>query len=54
MRLFDRPLPALATIFGTRLMQDLVDVTWDDAPLLERGIVPRSASDWINEQAGAA
>lgn len=54
MRLLDRPHPAMATIFGTGLMQDLLEVTWDDAPLLERGITPRSASDWIKEQARAA
>ena len=54
MRLLDRPNPAMATIFGTGLMQDLLEVTWDDAPLRERGITPRSASDWIQEQAGAA
>jgi len=35
-------------------MQDLLEVTWDDAPLRERGITPRSATDWIKEQAGAA
>lgn len=54
MRLLDRPSPAKATIFGTGLMQDLLAVTWDDAPLRERGITPRSASDWIKEQAWAA
>ena len=54
MRLLDRPNPAMATIFGTGLMQDLLEVTWDDAPLRERGITPRSASDWIKEQTGAA
>jgi hypothetical protein len=54
MRLLDRPSPAMATIFGTGLMQDLLTVTWDDAPLRERGITPRSASDWIKEQARAA
>jgi len=54
MRLLDLPNPAMATIFGTGLMQDLLEVTWDDAPLRARGINPRSASDWIKEQAGAA
>jgi uncharacterized protein YbjT (DUF2867 family) len=54
MRLLERPNPALATIFGTGLMQDLLEVTWDDVPLRERGITPRSATDWIKEQAGAA
>ena len=53
MRLLDRPQPALATIFGTGLMQDLLEVTWTDAPLRDRGITPRSASDWIKEQAEA-
>jgi len=53
MRLLDRAHPAMATIFGTGLMQDLLEVTWDDAPLRERGITPRSASDWIAEQARA-
>jgi uncharacterized protein YbjT (DUF2867 family) len=52
-RLLDRPSPAMATVFGTGLMQDLIEVTWDDAPLRERGITPRSASDWIKEQAAA-
>lgn len=54
MRLLDRPNPALATVFGTGLMQDVLEVAWDDAPLRERGITPRSASDWIREQARAA
>lgn len=54
MRLLDRPSPAMATVFGTGLMQDLLPVTWDDAPLLQRGINPRSASDWIKEQARGA
>jgi uncharacterized protein YbjT (DUF2867 family) len=52
MRLLDRPSPAMATVFGTGLMQDVLLVTWDDAPLRERGITPRSASDWIQQQAG--
>jgi len=51
MRLLDRPNPAMATIFGTGLMQDLIQVTWDDTPLRDRGITPRSASDWIQKQA---
>ena len=54
MRLLDRPAPAMATVFGTGLMQDLLHVTWDDGPLRERGITPRAASDWIREQARAA
>ena len=54
MRILDRPLPAVATVFGIGLMLDLLEVTWDDAPLRERGITPRSASDWIREQAGVS
>lgn len=54
MRLLDRPRPAMATIFGTGLMQDLLEVTWDDGPLRERAITPRSASEWIKQQAGSA
>ncbi len=53
MWLLDRPSPAMATIFGTGLMQDLLPVNWDDEPLRARGITPRSASDWIKEQAHA-
>jgi uncharacterized protein YbjT (DUF2867 family) len=41
VRLLDRPSPAMATIFGTGLMLDLLEVSWDDAPLRERGITPR-------------
>jgi len=54
MRLLARPQPATAAIFGTGVMQDLLQVTWDDAPLRERGITPRSASDWIKQQAAAS
>jgi len=42
---------ALATAFGAGLHQDTVEATWDDAPLRERGITPRSASDFLREQA---
>jgi len=54
MRLLRRPNPALATVFGLGLMMDLHEATWDDAPLRERGITPRPASDWIRDQAAAA
>lgn len=53
MKLLSRPNDALASIFGTGVMQDQIAVTWDDAPLRERGITPRSATDWINQQAGS-
>jgi uncharacterized protein YbjT (DUF2867 family) len=51
MRILARPSPAMATIFGTGLMLDLLPLTWDDAPLRDRGITPRAASEWILEQA---
>ena len=35
---------ALATVFGAGVHQDTVEATWDDAPLRQRGITPRSAS----------
>ena len=45
LRLLDRPNPAMATIFGTGLMQDLLEVT-RNAPLRQRGITPHSTTDW--------
>lgn len=51
MRILASPSPAMATIFGTGLMLDLLPLTWDDAPLRDRGITPRAASEWILEQA---
>jgi uncharacterized protein YbjT (DUF2867 family) len=50
IRLLNRRNDALASIFGTGLLQD-VEGTWDDGPLRERGIVPRPASDFLREQA---
>ena len=52
-RLLPRANDALASIFGTGLMQDLTPVTWDDSALTSRGISPRSATAWIEAQAGA-
>jgi uncharacterized protein YbjT (DUF2867 family) len=43
---------ALATAFAAGLHQDTVAATWDDAPLRERGITPRSPRDFLREQAG--
>jgi uncharacterized protein YbjT (DUF2867 family) len=42
---------ALASVLGAGLDQDTVEATWDDASLRERGITPRSASDFLREQA---
>lgn len=51
MRLLARPKPAVASILGTGLVMDLDPARWDDAPLRKRGIEPRSASDFIRQQA---
>jgi uncharacterized protein YbjT (DUF2867 family) len=50
IRVLGRRNPALASVFGAGLLQDLRPADWDDAPLRERGIVPRSATDYITEQ----
>jgi uncharacterized protein YbjT (DUF2867 family) len=52
-RILPRANDALASIFGTGLMQDLTPVTWDDGALTSRGISPRSATEWIAAQARA-
>lgn len=51
LRLLDKPNPALASVFGLGLLQDLVEAHWDDAPLREHGIEPRSVTDFLLEQA---
>jgi uncharacterized protein YbjT (DUF2867 family) len=53
IRILARPNDALASVFGTGLLQDLTTPRWDDAPLRERGIDPRSATAFIQEQARA-
>lgn len=53
MHILARPNDALASLFGAGLAQDLVESHWDDSPLRQRGITPRSASDFIKEQARA-
>jgi uncharacterized protein YbjT (DUF2867 family) len=50
MRVMNRPNQALASIFGAGLLQDLFEPHWDDAPLRERGITPRSATEFLEEQ----
>lgn len=42
---------ALASALGAGLHQDTVEATWDDAPLRERGITPRPASEFLRQQA---
>ena len=54
MRLARRRNDALASVFGTGVLQDLAPGDWDDAPLRDRGITPRPASDWIIQQTTAA
>jgi uncharacterized protein YbjT (DUF2867 family) len=44
---------AMASVIGLGIVMDESQITWDDAPLRERGITPRSATDWINQQATA-
>ena len=51
IRVLAKRYDALATAFAAGLHQDTVEATWDDAPLRERGITPRSASEFIREQA---
>ncbi|MBC9820435.1 SDR family oxidoreductase [Terrabacter sp. MAHUQ-38] len=51
IRVLTRRNDALASVFGAGLQQDVVEATWDDAPLRERGITPRSASDFLRQQA---
>jgi uncharacterized protein YbjT (DUF2867 family) len=50
-RLLNRPNDGLASILGLGLHMDLYDATWDDEPLRRRGITPRSATDFLREQA---
>ena len=54
IRLLAGRYDALATAFGAGLHQDTVEAMWDDTPLRERGITPRSASDFLREQARRA
>ena len=51
LRLLDRPNDALASIFGAGLHQDLVVADWDDSPFRVREITPRSATEWLEQQA---
>jgi uncharacterized protein YbjT (DUF2867 family) len=43
--------PALASVFGLGLLQDLGLARWDDTPLRERGIQARTATDFLRAQA---
>jgi uncharacterized protein YbjT (DUF2867 family) len=50
-RVLNRPNSALASVFGSGLLVDTVESRCDDAPLRQLGIEPRSATDFIREQA---
>lgn len=50
IRLLDKRNDALASAFGAGLLADTLPADWDDAPLRERGIEPKSASDFLREQ----
>jgi uncharacterized protein YbjT (DUF2867 family) len=51
IRLLNGRKDALASAFGAGLLQDLVEASWDDLPLRERGIGPTSASDFVTAAA---
>jgi uncharacterized protein YbjT (DUF2867 family) len=51
VRLLSGPNDALASVFGAGLLQDLNAADWDDEPLRQRGIKPRAASTYLQEQA---
>lgn len=50
-RLLARRNDALASALGAGVLQDVCQTRWDDKPLRDRGIVPRSASDFLRERA---
>ena len=53
MRLLDRRNEALASVLGTGLLLDMVEAAADDTPLREAGLIPRSATDFLQAQARA-
>jgi uncharacterized protein YbjT (DUF2867 family) len=53
MRVLARRRPALASVFGAGLLQDLLEARWDDSPLRERGIIPKPVREHIRAQLGA-
>lgn len=53
-RLAARPKPEAASLLGMALTADRVRGEWDDQPLRERGITPRSVSEAITSMAAAA
>ena len=53
MRLLARPNDALASVFGTGLLQDMGAGDWDDQPLQLRGIKARSVTDFLRDEAAS-
>ncbi|MBO1031047.1 NAD(P)H-binding protein [Tessaracoccus sp. SD287] len=53
IRLLERRKDALACVLGAGLLADIQEATWDEQPLLERGITPKSGRDFLREQSGA-
>ena len=51
IRLLNKRNDALASAFGAGLLQDIRAADWDDAALRERGIAPRSTSDYLRDEA---
>ncbi|MFP3578958.1 NmrA family NAD(P)-binding protein [Arthrobacter sp. SIMBA_036] len=51
VRLLNRRNDALSSLFGAGLLGDLREATWDDKPLRQRGINPKTARDFLREQA---
>jgi hypothetical protein len=48
-RLLRRRNPAIASVMGMSLSMDMTEVTFDDRPLRELGIEPRSTTEAIEE-----
>jgi uncharacterized protein YbjT (DUF2867 family) len=51
VRLLARRNDAMASVLAAGLHQDRVEARWDDGPLRQRGIMGRSATEYIEEQA---
>ncbi|MEV0289490.1 NAD(P)H-binding protein [Kribbella sp. NPDC050820] len=51
IRMLNKRKDGLASAFGAGLLQDLRAADWDDEPLRQRGIMPRSTTDYLREQA---
>jgi uncharacterized protein YbjT (DUF2867 family) len=51
IRLLNHTNDGLASVLGAGLLLGTKPASWDDAPLLNRGITPRSTTDFLREQA---